>query len=250
MNWRLLIGATADRLLHATLSRPWFPLLRAFPRGLSWYYDLQRFANRRDFKTLLDVGANTGQTVAGMVQYFPNAQIHSFEPSSGPFAQLKAQFGQRQNVRLESIGLGAEVGSATIYLRGHSTLNTMAFDAAWQDNVCGTETVPIDTVDAYCERLAIDHVDVLKMDVQGWEMNVLAGAKGLLERGAIQFIYTEVTFRRDYADMQYFSELNDHLITLGFHLCGFYEIYRDGAHKEIVRYANVLYIHVSGVNPD
>jgi Methyltransferase FkbM domain len=109
--------------------------------------------------------------------------------------------------------------------------------------------VPIDTVDAYCERLNIARIDVLKMDVQGWEMNVLAGAKNMLERGAIQFIYTEVTFRRDFADMQYFSELNDHLITHDFQLCGFYEIYRDGEHKEIVRYANVLYIHVPCANP-
>ena len=242
MNWRLFVGSRADQLMHWLMSRPWFPLLRALPRGVNWFYDVQRFANTRHFSTIFDVGANTGQTVDGLLRYFPQARIYSFEPSSGPFAELVRKYGRQAQVRFEQMGLGATPGTLKIYLRGHSTLNTMAFDPAWADNVVGTEEVPVDTVDAYCARLKIAAIDILKMDVQGWEMQVLAGARGLLESGAIRFIYTEVTFRRDYADMQHFSEINEYLITLGYHLSGFYEIYRDGAHKELVRFTNVLYV--------
>lgn len=80
----------------------------------------------------------------------------------------------------------------------------------------GEEIITIDTVDEFTENRNITHIDFLKMDVQGWEMEVLMGAKTLLREKRVRFIYTEVGFRREDRDMQHFCKINDYLESKGF----------------------------------
>ena len=94
---------------------------------------------------------------------------------------------------------------------------------------------------AFCARNAIDGIDILKMDVQGWELELLQGAEGLLRDRRIRFIYSEVGFRRDSSDMQHFCSLNDVLEQRGYWLCGFYQPFRWGADKRYLGFSNALY---------
>ena len=82
MNWRLYVGSMLYKALHLVLSSRLFPLTRVVPHGLSWYYDVQRYAGTRDLEVLLDVGANIGETAWEMTLYFPRAKIFCFEPVS------------------------------------------------------------------------------------------------------------------------------------------------------------------------
>jgi hypothetical protein len=53
------------------------------------------------------------------------------------------------------------------------------------------ELIKLDTIDNYCTQKNIAHIDFLKIDVEGFELNVLKGAKKMLENNAIEFIQFE-----------------------------------------------------------
>jgi FkbM family methyltransferase len=242
MNLRWYIGSKFNSALNNLLSNQAFPLTRYFPRGQSVFYDIQRFSKKKKLNTLFDIGANVGQTANGLVRYFPKSQIYCFEPVSTTFNILSQKFSSYSNVTCVQKGIGSVSGSANIILHENSELNTIIINGPRENTKIGEETIVIETLDNFAETQNISHIDFLKMDVQGWEMEVLLGAKRLLQNKCIRFVYTEVGFRRSDRDMQHFSEINDYLENQGFWLCGFYDPFRWGEKKEYLGFANALYI--------
>lgn len=53
------------------------------------------------------------------------------------------------------------------------------------------EEIQIDTMDDFCQKNNIEKVDFLKMDVQGYEYNILLGAQNMLKNGKIEYIQFE-----------------------------------------------------------
>ena len=243
MNWRWYVGSKANSAVHRLLSAKRFPLTRHFPRGFSWLYDCQRFANCKDLAVLFDVGANVGQTVDGMLRYFPGASVYCFEPTSAAFSVLAAKYGAKRNVKLLKVALGSSASDAQMALHMDSELNTLVVGGPRTSDITGSsETVHIETLDSVCDSENIPAIDILKMDVQGWELEVLRGASTMLSGRKIRFIFSEVAFRRADDDMQQFTGLNEFLETAGFWFCGFYNPFRWGARKEFVGFANALYM--------
>ena len=80
------------------------------------------------------------------------------------------------------------------------------------------------------------------MDVQGWEMEVVRGASDLIANHNVMFIFAEVAFSTNEAEMQQFGEFHDCMERNEFTLCGFYELMRYGPRKEFVQFANALYV--------
>jgi FkbM family methyltransferase len=234
------IGTALDGALQATLASRHFPLTRYVPYGMSWLYDVQRFMGTRSLGALFDVGANVGQTLGHMLRYAPGAEIHSFEPTDGAYATLSAKFGGRRNVHLQKMALGSAPGTMALQVRTNSELNTLvpADDADGK-----TQPTEVSTVDEMVARNGISHLDVLKLDVQGWEMEVVRGASRLIADHNLIFVLAEMTFRSDQKEMQQFTELHDHLEARGFALSGMYEPLRYGPRKEFILFANVLYLH-------
>jgi len=244
MNLKWVVGSTATATIEFVLSRQAFPLTRLFPHGRSWLYDVQRFAGRKDLRILFDVGANVGQTTTTLVKYFPNASIFSFEPVGATFASLRRLCERFQHVRCLNMALGSSVGVAEIEIHRNSELNTLVCDGPRLDDLVGVrEAVSINTVDAFCATENVAEIDIFKMDVQGWEMEVLRGARDIMAQKKVRFVFSEVGFRRADRDMQHFAELNDFMETSGFWLCGFYDSFRWGENKEFVGFANALYMN-------
>jgi hypothetical protein len=71
----------------------------------------------------------------------------------------------------------------------------------------GSVEVTTETLDAFCAKQGVDSLPILKMDVQGGEGLVLAGAERMLSAGAIDLIYTEVNFATMYAGQSDFHAL-------------------------------------------
>ena len=86
-----------------------------------------------------------------------------------------------------------------------------------------TETVRLRRLDDICREQGLDHIHLLKLDVEGSELAVLAGASGLLERGAIDVIQFE--FGAAQIDNRSFLKDFVALLTPGYRL---YRIVRDG----------------------
>ena len=246
MNLNYLIGSSFAAAARFLRSRTLFPLTTKLPYGSDWLFDVQRFSGTKKAGYIVDAGANIGQTAKIICQYFPKASVFCFEPVSSTFKQLVGNLSNFPNIEFISKALGERAAKQTIQLHQYSEINTLAGNDLRTDDLTGeTEEVEILTLDAFCSARDISHLDILKMDVQGWELNVLRGSSDLIKNGRIHFVYSEVGFNPAEADMQHFSELNDFLEKNGFRLSGFYEPYRSGARREFLGFCNALYVNSS-----
>ncbi len=244
LNYRYLVGNTLGKVAHAVLSSRIMPLTRYVPVGTFWLYDVQRFAGTRNLRIVFDVGANIGQTAYGLVRYLPHAQIFCVEPVGPTLQRLKSRYAHYHNIQFVQLAFGSRREQRTIPLHKDSERNTLCAEQLQDANLTGEiETVTVETIDNFCRDHAIDRIDILKMDVQGWELEALRGADIMLSRDAVQFVMAEVAFRRSEPDMQHFAELNDFMQARKFNLCGFYDTYRYGPAKQFVGFSNALYIN-------
>ncbi len=242
MNLKLFLGTTYFRILENMVSSRAFPLTRYFPRGVFWVFDIQRFLGTRSLGVLFDVGANTGQTLTALLRHAPNAKIYSFEPALETFRVLEGNFRGRENTRLRNIAIGAHPGRLALQLSEDSQLNTLV-PRNTEGLPAATQMTEVATIDDIVAAEGISHLDLLKIDVQGWELEVMRGASKLVADHNLIFIFVEVGFRRYETEIQHFCGLHDHLESSGFILCGFYETVRFGPRKEYLGFANALYIH-------
>jgi len=145
---------------------------------------------------VFDVGSNRGQflTMALEVLSCVPRHIHCFEPSKVAWASLCDTAAGSEGVTLSNIGLGRETGERVLYSNapgsGGASLSKRRLDhlGIWFSE---RETVCIDTLDNYCRSNGIAHIDLLKIDVEGHEMDVLDGAAELFRKNAIRFVMFE-----------------------------------------------------------
>lgn len=145
---------------------------------------------------IFDVGANTGQflTLACDSLRGRNFHMHSFEPSIPTFTQLCNTARRFGNVTLNNFGLGTQPGEFELFYDApgsqHASLtkrNLAHFGIETQL----AEKVRIQTLDNYCADRQIDCIDLLKIDVEGHELDVLNGAAGMFRNRAIRMVTFE-----------------------------------------------------------
>ncbi len=133
----------------------------------------------------VDVGANDGYyTLFAARRVGPGGRVVAVEPSSRERAHLERNLARNGigNVEVVPAALGAAAGHADLHLAhgahtGHNTLGSFAHDDVVPARI---ERVSLETLDAVVARLALPHVDVVKIDVEGGEANVIAGARTVL----------------------------------------------------------------------
>lgn len=201
---------------------------------------------------VFDVGAHVGQTAARFVAAFPRAHVYSFEPDPHSFAQLRTLTDTARRIDAVNAAVGDTDGEATLFVNKFDQTNSLlkvAPDAhqylldkaglTLQSEV----KVPVLTLDRFCADRGIDRIDVLKLDAQGYELRVLDGARGLLDRAAVPLIYLEVCFVRFYRDQPLFPDLYQYLFNRGYRLVWLYE---SNFHTHLYSLgANAIFIHES-----
>jgi len=149
---------------------------------------------------VFDVGANTGQYVKMFLSAIEqDARFHffCFEPQSSVFLQLKNEVAGVQGVTVLNFGFGSESASLPIFSReGYSNYASM-FSANYIQhgiNLDSQENVRIIRIDDFLHQLGNIHVDLLKIDVEGFELEVLKGAMKSIEEKRIDIIQFEFGF--------------------------------------------------------
>ena len=172
---------------------------------------------------VLDVGANQGQSVFRFKKLLPDAIVHSFEPSPHMFEGLRANAGGLDNVTLVNSAVGSAEGTSILLENRHSVLSSLLRpDSSTQATIIAQTPVPITTVDAYCREHSIPHIDLLKTDTQGYELEVLRGCADLFAKNRIKLIYLEVIFHGQYEDVPPFDVVYRFLTDRGFKLVSIY----------------------------
>jgi FkbM family methyltransferase len=156
----------------------------------------------REARMILDVGANAGIYSFAALSSQPNAVVHAFEPTPEIAARLRAsvQLNELNQLRVHQLAVFKRTGYATLMrCRGESGcnegMNFLSADA--QESSGSGERVETVSLDEFCARHAIDHVDLLKVDVQGHESSVLWGAERLITAGRIGTIFMELNWSPD-----------------------------------------------------
>ena len=134
--------------------------------------------------TFIDIGANEGLYTLFAARRV--GQVVSVEPSSRERRNLERNVVRNGlgNVTIVPTALAAEAGSARLQIAstvhgGHNTLGGFAYEGA---AAVDSEEVNVETLDALVRRLALARVDAIKIDVEGAELKVLTGGRGLLAK--------------------------------------------------------------------
>jgi FkbM family methyltransferase len=175
--------------------------------------------------TIFDVGAHVGNMTELYRLMFENPEIHAFEPQPEIFAELQRRFGGTAGVILNRLALADRIGTATLHQNtdsGTSSLLPLHADSSWarQLNLATRAAieVPLETIDHYCATRGIAAIDLLKIDVQGFEPDCLRGAAGMLGRHAIRVIQVEIITHRIYQRRTSFLDIEKILLPFGYRL--------------------------------
>ncbi|MBL7963116.1 MAG: FkbM family methyltransferase [Flavobacteriales bacterium] len=127
-----------------------------------------------------------------------NLRVELFEPSPIALEVLQKTLAgplKEGVVRCHKQALGDAPGQLTLHLpaQGSSYASLHPFDPLTRDHVRAAQQIDVEvtTLDAHCAAYGIERILLLKIDVEGHELHVLRGARGLLQRGAIRFIQFE-----------------------------------------------------------
>ena len=216
-------------------SRYLFDRLPLAPRETPSERTILRHRIKRENPLIIDVGANLGSSVAFYRRLFPTARIIAFEPDPETFGRLKRRHGNDSNIALMNCGVGAMPGRLTLQRNTHSSTNSfLEVDqgSAWVRGTPGFRTlepveVEVVTLDETAHRLSLQRIDFVKCDTQGFEPEVLTGAKKLLEDKRIDLLRLEVMCGRFYRQTVSLFEIESILHPFGYRLMSLGGLHRD-----------------------
>lgn len=132
---------------------------------------------------ILDVGANIGVASLFFRAHYPKAEIVAIEPDPDTFAKLERNVGGDPGTRVLNAAVAAERGDVLLFRPpGHSIAASLKYRGRDRD---ASTRVPAETLDALCAELDLARIDVVKLDVEGAELEVLRGFSRLDEVAVI-----------------------------------------------------------------
>lgn len=178
---------------------------------------------------VFDVGANVGQYCSLLLAKVNvrNLKVYSFEPSQSTFDQLKKNI-QHNKVSLVNCGFGDDEKEVTLYSSKEKSAMASIYNRKLDHfglKMEDKEVISISTIDIFCLKNSIKHIDFLKIDVEGGELDTLKGAEEMIKSGAVDIIQFEfggcnIDSKTFVQDFYYFLEGFD-----------FYRLMRDGLYK-------------------
>lgn len=160
----------------------------------------------QDFAHVIDVGVADG--TPDLYSRFPNAFLDLFEPHPDYQDHLDRTVLKQRDARLHRMGLGSSDGTASLYLKGRTGSNLSV------DRGHGKIEVPVRRLDSVLKASDIRGSCLLKIDTEGFELEVLRGATAILPH--IDCIVSEVHFTMP--QMYRPRDIIGHLDGLGFEL--------------------------------
>lgn len=190
------------------------------------FFHLKNILQRVQVATIFDVGAATGEFCLEFQKLFPGASIHAFEPQPEFFSILNRH--SSGSLKTNNFVLSEMTGELEFFVTSGKESSSLI-----KPNITGTEwdqylgvtqktSVLSDTIDGYCTHNRIDRINLLKLDVQGAELQVLKGAEKLLAQGGVDLIYSEVLFMPFYEGQPLYHDVAQYLSKFNYKLYNIY----------------------------
>jgi len=178
--------------------------------------------SKKNTRIIFDIGAYIGDITDRYEVLFPDAEFYCFEPIPSTFNSLKSRFLTKKNIHCFNVACGesqkevniweTRIGSgSSLYKPSSYLMNSVNKDMIAAIDIKDSHKVPQVTLDQFCHEKEISGIDILKMDVQGNELNVLKGASSLLDNGKVGLVYTEVLFSSLYEGQCYYHDIATYL---------------------------------------
>jgi FkbM family methyltransferase len=178
----------------------------------------------------VDVGANVGFISQQIARRFSGVKVLALEPNPRIYPILKKNLKAFPNCESLNVGLGAKEGNLEFFHGGESLVGsfieeyTRRHPSNYQRGQIAKSTVRVTTGDSVLSQMRT--IDVMKMDVEGYEIEVLRGMARFLADGAIKKIFFEFCpFAQRWAHNQP-EEIIHRLIELGYNI---YEVEGESA---------------------
>ena len=201
---------------------------------------------------VFDIGANIGSFSKEIITTFPKARIFAFEPHPNTFVQLKNNL-TGKNIELFEFGLSNEEVELELYDynksegSAHASVYSEVFASIHKKNKPIAVKQKFTTLDKFCTEHNVTSIQLLKIDVEGHELEVLKGAHNLLSKKAIDIIHFEFN-EMNVISRVFLKDFYDLLVGFNFHRLDASKLIPLGEYKsinEIFRFQNIV-----AVNPD
>ena len=211
----------------------------SLPRGTNLTHDLKKLS-LLPINEIWDVGAHKGETTRYFANEFPQATIRSFEPISENYELLLQNCKKLENHNAHNFALGNENTKTKIYLQVASVIHSLREDLNKpSEEHSKSEDIEVKTIDYLIQKFSCKNIDLLKIDVEGYEPTVLEGASNCLANKCINFIYLETGLDLRFNSIEIISKS---LRPYGYHPYGFYEQTAHWTGKQSLWYWNTLFV--------
>lgn len=183
--------------------------------------------------TIIDIGANKGQFILEAIKWHPEARIIVFEPLSSERIVMERVLSGVRNLSIEPIALGSENRNSSFYVAGAADSSSLLKQTPLQSQAfpgtanVATESVVIKRLDSVLHAPMIASPVLCKVDVQGYELNVLKGFGDLIR--AVDYLIIELSNAPFYDGASNSAEVIAFLAAEDFQILGIYNVYtKDG----------------------
>jgi FkbM family methyltransferase len=169
---------------------------------------------KKESPVIFDIGSHRGESIDRFLRLFPDSRIYGFEPNAENYKTLSFAYGKRDHIVIENFGVGSK--NEKLEFHSFKKTDTSSFlniveDSIWtqvrkeQLGIQKEESfqkdsyeVEIISIDDYFRKNRLQHIELLKIDTQGFELEVLKGCSYLLENQLIDFIELEIIVHGPY----------------------------------------------------
>ncbi len=172
---------------------------------------------------IIDVGANSGQFTRVVSHLYPQARIDTFEPLPDLYPIIEKKFKNNKNITTHNSALGNEDG-VIMFNKNKFGHTSSVLEISPKNNHFPKKENDLDQINVAIKKLDSvsllnnSELSLLKLDVQGYELEVLKGAEETIK--AIDYIIIEANLEELYSNQPSFTEMNDYLISKEFELFG------------------------------
>ena len=200
---------------------------------------------------VVDIGANRGQFALIAHHVFPHAAIYSFEPLKEPAGVFTNIFKNIPNVTLDTCAIGPQPATATIHVTRDDDSSSLLPVTQMQSDLfpgaAETETrqVSVYPLSARIDPACIPPASLLKIDVQGYELEVLRGCEDVLQK--FSHLYIECSFIELYAGQALAHQVIAWLQARNFILSSVHHLYY--GKNGLAIQGDFLFSHIDEANP-
>jgi FkbM family methyltransferase len=241
--WRAGLDVRLRRNVVAAARRDW----------AGRWADDWRFLEGHAVRTIVDVGANTGQFAEMIRRVCPDARLYCFEPVRECFLALERTVAGLHGARAFNLALGDHKGPVEILRNAFTPCSSMLEPTALLEREYPEaarrerETVSMSTLDAALRGLDLSPPLLVKIDVEGYEPQVIRGAEATLDQAL--FVAVEIHFREYYKGQPLFDDIYRLMVDRGFVYRGSAGQYSSPADRHF-SYADAVFENRRGRAPE